>query len=60
MRCLPEKGFIKQLLKETIKEKLINSLLNSKSDAGAEKSGGAEPKDVKEQIMDTLLKGLFK
>ena len=59
-KCLPEKGFIKQLLKETIKEKLINSLLNSKSDAGAEKSGGTEPKDVKEQIMDTLLKGLFK
>ena len=59
-RCLPEKGFITQLLKETVKEKLINNLLNSKSDAGAENSEGTQTKDVKEQIMDTLLKGLFK
>lgn len=62
--CLPDKKFMNQILKKKIKDKLFNGLLNSKP-SGSEINQSAEndeikPADIKEQVIDTLLKGIFK
>ena len=62
--CLPDKEFINHILKKKIKEKLFDNLLNSKlSESIGNQSGDdveTKPKDIKEQVIDGLLKGIFK
>lgn len=64
--CLPDKQFINQLLQDKIKEKLFDKFLKSKSDdttdpeqTDTEEPSTDEPKDLKEQVIDSLLKGIF-
>jgi AsmA protein len=64
--CLPDKQFINQLLQDKIKEKLFDKFLKSKTDDTAdpeqtdtEESSTEEPTDLKEQVIDSLLKGIF-
>ena len=62
--CLPDKKFMNQILKRKIKDKLFNGLLNSEP-SGSEinqsaKNDEIKPADIKEQVIDTLLKGIFK
>ncbi len=69
--CLPDKQFINQLLQEKIKEKLFDKFLKPKADASQPESTTdatennqettpEEPADIKEQVIDTLLKGIFR
>ena len=67
-KCLPDQQFINQLLQDKIKEKLFDKFLKPKSDAKAtDSTEGAtqgeqtqeEPKDIKEQVIENLLKGIF-
>lgn len=63
--CLPDKQFINQLLQDKIKEKLFDKFLKPKEDSSntedpeTEGSSTEEPKDIKEQVIDSLLKGIF-
>jgi len=69
--CLPDKQFINQLLQDKIKEKLFDKFLKPKEDsvsnsddsnteeADPKDSNIEEPKDIKEQVIDSLLKGIF-
>lgn len=62
-KCRPDKQFINQLLQDKIKEKLFDKFLKPKSDSKAtDSTEGAtqdEPKDIKEQVIENLLKGIF-
>ena len=65
--CLPDKQFINQLLQEKIKEKLFDQFLKPKADASQpeatennQETTPEEPADIKEQVIDTLLKGIFR
>tara|TARA_R110002095_G_scaffold30683_2_gene29784 strand:+ start:149 stop:2251 length:2103 start_codon:yes stop_codon:yes gene_type:complete len=67
--CLPDKQFINQLLQDKVKEKLFDKFLKPKADSSqssdpatdvTEEPTTEEPKDIKEQVIDTLLKGIFK
>ena len=63
--CLPDKQFINNLLQDKIKEKLFDKFLKSKEDSSdteessTQDSNTDEPKDIKEQVIDSLLKGIF-
>ena len=70
--CRPDKQFINQLLQEKIKEALFGKFLKPKSDTSttepassdqatdsSEEPTTEEPKDIKEQLIDSLLKGIF-
>jgi AsmA protein len=64
--CLPDKQFINQLLQDKIKEKLFDKFLEPKEDSASnsdesntEEADTNEPKDIKEQVIDSLLKGIF-
>ena len=69
--CLPDKQFINQLLQDKIKEKLFDKFLKPKEDSASNSdesnteeadpkdSNTEEPKDIKEQVIDSLLKGIF-
>jgi len=67
--CHPDKQFINQLLQDKIKDKLFDKFLKPKSEPSdtTDSPEGAtqgeqkqeEPKDIKEQVIDTLLKGIF-
>ncbi len=66
--CRPDKQFISQLLQDKIKDKLFDKFLKPKSDSkttdsteGATKDNQTqeEPKDIKEQVIENLLKGIF-
>ncbi len=63
--CLPDKQFINRLLQDKIKEKLFDKFLKSKEDSSdteessTQDSNTDEPKDIKEQVIDSLLKGIF-
>ena len=63
--CLPDKQFINQLLQDKIKEKLFDKFLKSKEDSpdteesSTQDTNSDEPKDIKEQVIDSLLKGIF-
>ena len=62
--CLPDQEFINQILKKKIKDKLFDSLLNSKLSKPKINQPGEDieikPDDIKEQVIDTLLKGIFR
>ena len=62
--CLPDKEFINQILKKKIKDKLFSGLLNSNPSGSAinqsAENDEIKPADIKEQVIDTLLKGIFK
>lgn len=69
-KCLPDKQFINQLLQDKIKEKLFDKFLKSDSDTttedgqtteeeSSETQATEQPKDIKEQVIDSLLKGIF-
>jgi len=70
--CRPDKQFINQLLQEKIKEALFGKFLKPKSNTSttepassdqttdsSEEPTTEEPKDIKEQLIDSLLKGIF-
>ncbi|MDX2463619.1 MAG: AsmA family protein [Porticoccus sp.] len=68
--CLPDKQFINQLLQDKIKETLIDKFLKPQADKAqpqssdqstnaTEEPAAEKPKDAKEQMIDTLLKGIF-
>lgn len=64
--CLPDKQFINRLLQDKIKEKLFDKFLKPKEDSASnsdesntEETDTNEPKDIKEQVIDSLLKGIF-
>lgn len=64
--CLPDKQFINQLLQDKIKEKLFDKFLKPKEDSApnsdesnTEEADTNEPKDIKEQVINSLLKGIF-
>lgn len=69
--CLPDKQFINRLLQDKIKEKLFDKFLKPKEDSASNSdesnteeadpkdSNTEEPKDIKEQVIDSLLKGIF-
>jgi hypothetical protein len=63
-KCRPDKQFINQLLQDKIKDKLFDKFLKPKSESSdttdsPEGTTQEEPKDIKEQVIDTLLKGIF-
>lgn len=62
-KCRPDKQFINQLLQDKIKDKLFDKFLKPKSDAkttdSTEGATQEEPKDIKEQVIENLLKGIF-
>ena len=62
--CLPDKKFMNQILKKKIKDQLFNGLLNSKPSGSVinqpTENDEIKPSDIKEQVIDTLLKGIFK
>lgn len=61
--CLPDKTFINQLLKDKVKDALFDKLLKPSSPKPVDSSESTtpeEPKNKKEQVIDSLLKGLFK
>ena len=53
-----------QILKKKIKDQLFNGLLNSKPSGSVinqpTENDEIKPSDIKEQVIDTLLKGIFK
>lgn len=63
-KCLPDQEFINQILKKKIKDRIFSSLLKATSGGAttnkSEDNEGEQPGDIKEQVIDTLLKGLFK
>ena len=62
--CLPDQEFINQILKEKIKDKIFNSLLEATSGGAitnkSEDNDDDQSEDIKQQVIDTILKGLFK
>ncbi|MEH6467465.1 MAG: AsmA-like C-terminal region-containing protein, partial [Porticoccus sp.] len=65
--CLPDSKFISQLLQEKLQKVLFDKFLKkpeseakeSTTTEGAEKAAPEEEKDVKQQVIEDLLKGIF-
>ena len=63
--CLPDKQFINNLVKDKIKKKLFDKFLKPKEEEqldpnqATEEETKEEPQDIKEQVIDSLLKGIF-